>query len=257
MSISPAKKEAIQLFKAWRHGRAESACFPVDCNVIAKELGIQVEPCDVGDDFQGCLLIDGSLKAILYNNKLPEIGRQNFTIGHELGHYCLHRDRKEIRCSTEDIENLGSSPHGEGIEREANTFASYLLMPTADVRQQAIGAVVWNIALVKRLAERYQTSLTATACRLAELSPKPCAVLMINNSNSIIWGWSNRHFHGFFVPKGAVLNPVNISYEGERITSSDQPIICPISWEIIMSAAPLRAYKKTLLFIHGESFENL
>lgn len=40
----------------------------------------------MGDDFQGCLLIDGSLKAILYNDSLPEVGRQNFTVGHELGH---------------------------------------------------------------------------------------------------------------------------------------------------------------------------
>tara|TARA_R110002050_G_scaffold118053_3_gene235139 strand:- start:779 stop:1585 length:807 start_codon:yes stop_codon:yes gene_type:complete len=256
MSLHPAKKEAIQLFKVWSHGRIGDECFPVDCCAIATELGIRVEPCDVGDDFQGCLLIDGSLKAILYNDSLPEVGRQNFTIGHELGHYCLHRDRKEIRCSAEDIENFGGAPHGDDIEREANIFASNLLMPASDIRQQAAAAKTCNLDLTVKLASRYHTSLTATACRLVEVSTKPCAVVMVSNKNRILWGWGNTHFHKFFAAKGADLNPLQHSYEGLRLTRGDQPVLCPENWEITLSAVPLKSYGKTLLLVQGESFEH-
>jgi len=38
MSLHPAKKEAIQLFKAWSYGREGDDCFPVDCHAIATGL---------------------------------------------------------------------------------------------------------------------------------------------------------------------------------------------------------------------------
>jgi Zn-dependent peptidase ImmA (M78 family) len=60
------------------------------------------------------------------------------------------------------------APHPKNIEQEASEFAMTLLMPADDVRKQASGTHA-SIARVKRLANRYATSLTATALRIREI----------------------------------------------------------------------------------------
>ena len=59
--------------------------------------------------------------------------RQNFTIAHELGHIALHSSIVENLFSIEDRESdkntiISKSIYGR-MEYQANTFASYLLMP--------------------------------------------------------------------------------------------------------------------------------
>jgi len=43
---------------------------------------------------------------------LLEEGRKNFTIGHELGHYSVHKDKKELRCSMADLNESDCSDGG-------------------------------------------------------------------------------------------------------------------------------------------------
>lgn len=69
---------------------------------------------------------------ITINSALNE-HRQNFTIAHELGHIALHSSIVENLLSIEDRENdkntiISKSTHGR-MEYQANTFASFLLMP--------------------------------------------------------------------------------------------------------------------------------
>jgi hypothetical protein len=64
--------------------------------------------------------------------------RRRFTIGHELGHWCLHRVEGAVWCraqavdpaSADSEEGAGRSPK----EDEANEFAAALLMPAHLVR---------------------------------------------------------------------------------------------------------------------------
>ena len=64
---------------------------------------------------------------IFYNGKAnPE--RQRFTIAHELGHFILHRDqRQSFNCDKESVYSGADTIRV--IEREADDFASNLLMP--------------------------------------------------------------------------------------------------------------------------------
>lgn len=69
---------------------------------------------------------------ITINSVLSE-HRQNFTIAHELGHIALHSSIIENLRSFEDRESdkntiIGKSTYGR-MEYQANTFASFLLMP--------------------------------------------------------------------------------------------------------------------------------
>jgi IrrE N-terminal-like domain len=52
--------------------------------------------------------------------------RRRFTIGHELGHWCLHRERGAVWCRADAAGRL---------ESEANEFAAALLMPAHLVRR--------------------------------------------------------------------------------------------------------------------------
>lgn len=103
----------MQLYNTWRTTRPPEAVFPVDCRAIATELGIKVHGDDLGDDFEAGLFIQPGVTAIVYNEKIREDGRKNFSIGHELGHFSLHKDRKEIRCSLADLTDIQPHPSPE------------------------------------------------------------------------------------------------------------------------------------------------
>jgi Zn-dependent peptidase ImmA (M78 family) len=167
--LSPSRA-AIQLLKAWSIGKTDDDLFPINCKEIAEGLGISVVGEELNNDFQGCLFLTEGVKAIIYNNSIASSGRINYTIGHELGHYCLHKNRGDLHCSLEDLNNIGSSlPHSQDIEKEANQFAANLLMPASDLRTM-IKNQVPCIQLAEQLSIRYETSLLATIYRVVQLT---------------------------------------------------------------------------------------
>jgi Zn-dependent peptidase ImmA (M78 family) len=164
--------------------------FPVDPLRIARELGIEIFDDDLGQGIEGAMLSSNGKSAIVINSRVKDPGRRSFTGAHELGHYSLHRDRKELRCSFEDLVDM--APHPVNIEQEANEFAMTLLMPIDDVREQS-GHDVPSISMVKRLAARYGTSLTATALRLRESSSVAFALAYVV-SGRLKWWWPTSRF---------------------------------------------------------------
>ena len=184
------KAAANQITKALRAALPPERWFPVDPLVVAREFGIQVHEEDLGKGMEGALLSVGKNSAIVINSLIREPGRRAFTAAHELGHYSLHRDRPELRCSVEDL--LDTAPHPANIEQDANEFAMTLLMPIDDFRVQA-GQGVPSMQMVKQLAARYGTSLTSTALRLRESSSKAFAVVWVV-SGKVKWWWPTRRF---------------------------------------------------------------
>jgi Zn-dependent peptidase ImmA (M78 family) len=132
-----ARAAANQLTKALRAALPRERLFPVDPAMIARELKILVVEEDLGLGMEGAMLASASRSAIVVSSRIHDPGRKRFTMAHELGHYSLHKDREELRCSIEDL--LDVAPHPANIEQEANEFAMTLLMPADDVRKQAAG----------------------------------------------------------------------------------------------------------------------
>lgn len=64
---------------------------------------------------------------IFYNGS-ASLERQRFTIAHELGHFILHRDR-EVSFQCDKASVYSGQDTLAMIEREADDFASNLLMP--------------------------------------------------------------------------------------------------------------------------------
>lgn len=71
---------------------------------------------------------------IMVNGTIDNVGRKNFTIAHELGHYFLshHLTTNAFYCCEDEI--MEEHQTSNSIEAEANYFASCFLMPEAKVK---------------------------------------------------------------------------------------------------------------------------
>lgn len=100
---------------------------PIDAESLLVDQGILTVYTPMSDNFSGmCLKYDETTNFILINSTMP-MGRQNFTIAHELFHLYI-QDPKSFEVHSCDIKNPQSP-----IERHANSFASYFLLPTNGV----------------------------------------------------------------------------------------------------------------------------
>lgn len=148
-----------------------------------------------GEDLEG---FDGMLAAnakrskwmILYNSAVSSEGRKRFTVAHEFGHYLLHRHQQdEFACGASDIETSGEGKGSKDIEKEADDFATTLLMPLDDFRRQVDGEEM-GFDLLGHCADRYGVSLTAAALRWLEIAPQR-AVLVASVDDHMLWAKAN------------------------------------------------------------------
>jgi hypothetical protein len=91
--------------------------------------------------------------------------RRRFTIGHELGHWVMHRTGQQaLFCRRTSVDEQATSP-GRDIEEEASAFAAALLMPQwLFVREHARCG-----GDVAELGRAFGTSQAATERRVATL----------------------------------------------------------------------------------------
>jgi IrrE N-terminal-like domain len=96
-------------------------------------------------------------------------GRRRFTVGHELGHWCMHRARQgTVLCRRPSIrsdDDEEEQPPPPPREEEANAFAAALLMPAQLVRRHCARLERDNAAL----ALLFHTSRGAMWRRLGAL----------------------------------------------------------------------------------------
>lgn len=189
----------MDLYKA-AHGEDR---FPLVIADIAKDVATQFFPDEPISEVSGIPLsdaIDGMLRpipgkpghwGIMYNSSPDRSdGRTNFTVAHELGHYLLHRHLKPqgFQCTARNMMEW-STEHARQ-EGEANTFASFLLMPLNDFRDQFKKQEI-SFDLVRLLADRYRVSLTAVILKWLSITNKR-AMLVVGKSGFIDWSWSSE-----------------------------------------------------------------
>lgn len=176
--------------------------FPIDVEAIARDYSRQVfphAPITMVEGLKFSKGIEGMLMpnprrtgewGILYNETIRSKGRQNFTLAHELGHYLLHRFAHPggIQCSGRNMGDWNAAR--SLIEAEANTFASYLLMPLDDFRTQIKGRVI-DIDVMTEISDRYAVSLTATILKWLTITDKR-AMLVVSKEGFIDWSWSSE-----------------------------------------------------------------
>lgn len=116
-------------------------------------------------------------------------GRRNYTLGHEFGHWVLHRGLIEqaIYCTEVDIFRKG----GADIEREADEFAANLLMPLHDFRRQLAPKDRPDFEKLSAIASRYGVSLTAAILRWLEYT-ETRAIMLVSVDGYGDWSKSSK-----------------------------------------------------------------
>lgn len=108
-------------------------------------------------------------------------GQKRFVIAHELGHVLLHPHVKQIDEVTLDQAanwSLNQTPE----EIEANLFAAEILMPQSMLVPLIVGAEP-SFELVRKLAETFCTTLTATAIQFVRYTNEECALVASKNGH--------------------------------------------------------------------------
>jgi Zn-dependent peptidase ImmA (M78 family) len=163
-------------------------------NEILHALKLKVVEKDL-TSVDGILIRKSGKGIIAVKRSVKEIGRKNFTICHEIGHYILPK-HGSVTCKSDEIDSWKSnlSPY----EIEANKFASELLLPTK-VIFPLVEKKKATLTLVKEIANSFHTSLTATALKCVAVTEEKCAVVWSVNGQ-IQWCKPNENFKSF-IPK--------------------------------------------------------
>lgn len=111
---------------------------PVNVNALARQLRLRVRSVPLAESIAGMLTREADGWTVTVNAAHAE-SRQRFTIAHEIGHFVLHRDRlgTGTNDSTSYVVTADAEPYNDAIgpeaERDANQFATAVLMPEARI----------------------------------------------------------------------------------------------------------------------------
>lgn len=140
----------------------------IDVEAISIDAGMQIK----FRKLNGCAatLLGINDRAIATISPSGNEGRDRFSIGHELGHWSLHRG-KSFYCRAENFGNYTKADRAK--EKQADEFSSRLLMPTSLLRPKIGKLRVLSLNEIKGLAADFSTSDAAMAFRVTLLDDFP------------------------------------------------------------------------------------
>jgi len=162
-------------------GILDTPALHLDAIAASQKIKIGRRPLTNDMNFSGALLFRGDKRAILLNTAIPNAGRQNFTLAHELGHYFLRHKpdfqqsgEMGFRCSPKDMKDTHRPQ-----EIAANRFAAELLMPASQFRPMMSGAPL-DYTLINHLARYFVVSKHACGSRILEFTKDACIIIHTN-----------------------------------------------------------------------------
>lgn len=168
----------------WKDSRVN----PTD---IATNYGLTFNFGHYDDYFDGLLECRSKRFHVYLNldtNKSAESPRARFSFAHELGHYFLDWHRCALEHGAPSHGSMADFESNSNIEREADLFAANLLLPQDRFRAAATGSV--DAEEIRRLAQQFGTSFSATAIRYARLD-LASVIVMRWTPGRRVWCWSS------------------------------------------------------------------
>lgn len=156
----------------------------IDLEAVAYSLGaiVKFRPMDSCE----ATIVGNGRRAVIAVNSGSIAVRRRFSIGHEIGHWHLHRNRL-LLCTAKDI---GNSRLGRlDPERQADDFASDLILPEYLFRPAITRLSRVLLSNLREIAGDFHASLTATALRMAKSGRFPIMVVRDGTSGA---RWSIR-----------------------------------------------------------------
>jgi len=151
----------------------EMISIPIEVVAIANFYGFRVYEIPMDDNVSGMIISDKENIKNFDTNKIIVVNanhaqtRKRFTVAHELGHYILQGQPQECYAHRD------SGVYSEA-EKDANSFASALLMPEKDVLNEIeqLKSIYGNIsdaAIEANIANKFNVSKSAADVRIKKL----------------------------------------------------------------------------------------
>lgn len=158
----------------------------IDLEAIAFDLGAKVRY----RKLDGCdaRIVGSETTAIITINTDSYPSRQRFSLAHEIGHWYEDRGTGVLPCSSDDIGPQNAEAKSK--EAIANAFASQLILPDYLFKPKISGRPI-VIDTAASLADKFNSSLTATSIKLAKCSLAP-AIIVCHSQTKREWFCRNN-----------------------------------------------------------------
>lgn len=158
---------------------------PINLNKICESYNIRI----LYRDIKGA---DGYFlpvkKKIVISNNIRGTYKERFTIAHELGHYFNQND------NTYDLDAYKYNEFNvrqTNLEKEADEFASELLMPNKFIKEELENIDIQNWKSLIYLAEKYKVSIAAMLIKFIDNSYGITKIACFYN-NELFWQYGNN-----------------------------------------------------------------
>jgi len=198
----------------------------IDLKAIAKTLFAYIEELPL----VGCeaRIIGNNRTATISINSRSIYERKRFSLGHELGHWQLH---KGINFSCRD-EDIGCSfSNSKSKEREADQFSANLLMPGFIFNPLAKSFKHIDFDSIEKLAKRFKTSFLATAIRFIDSNDVP-AMIVCHDRRKRVWFKASNDIPSRWFPQDTLDEysfAYDILFKGES-KDEKQQLVSASSW---------------------------
>lgn len=179
----------------------------------------------------GRIVFRGKSAIISINSKIKNPSTARYVLAHELGHFFMHK--------TEFIPHLDSEvtldyfQNGKQ-EKEANDFASELLIPAKSFRDRILGSQP-SPRLFKSLSEFYHVSQTSILFKYVDHGNFPVLLVCSQNGKVKFWKSSEdfrfkvRELNGLKIPIGSMAYSIS-KKEGSYLEIVRTPEIRKSTW---------------------------
>ncbi len=161
---------------------------PIDLDRIARQYSMVIAPSST-IDADGWIVYskDQKLASIKYRDGM-KTGRKRFTIAHEMGHFFLQNLNQDDEQSCQI-----DGPKKPELEREADEFASHLLMPE-DLVKSLVGSRISGYEDILKISHTGEVSQQAAALRLMQVTGSLAAAIY-SEASEIRWGRTSSRMH--------------------------------------------------------------
>lgn len=185
MAVDVDKLSSPELL-LWGHGVRKPE--HIDLEAIANSRGAHV----VYRRLDGCAarLVASGDSAVISVAIDDNLGRQRFSLGHEIAHWMQDAQRISFKCSSTDIGPQNAE--AKSVEADANSYASQLILPDYLVRPWVDGRKP-SLDLANAMGSAFQASLTASALKLLQCANVPTAITC-HDQRRLKWSRRSRDF---------------------------------------------------------------
>jgi len=175
---------ALNILEGMARSPKYNLTFPLDSSRVAEFLGLDVVWDSIPSDEEGQIAarILPLERLIEINDEIPQLqsGFGESTIAHEIGHWVLHIDiaaadrlsrlhAKGVRIATGPLL-CRSASHLEGMEWQAQYFASCLLMPQFALHSRCEGRDLTRWPTLYAIAQEFGVTISNLVHRLKDLN---------------------------------------------------------------------------------------